>query len=327
MSVRNKLIAASVGVGMLLPMLAFAQTTTPSTGIQALLEQIKSLQAQLVSLQQQQVTARQQQQQVFVSLVATLKEGSIGDQVTTLQTLLALDPSLYPEGKITGYFGKLTAQAVKRFQKRHGFEQIGNVGPKTLKKLNELFDKKSSSMKDNKNDEDNDGEDDLASTTPGVGKVTICHKPTKENKTIHVGSLALRVHLAHGDTQGACTGASVKDRDDNEDDDDDNNSHRTSISDTTAPVISGILTSLIGSTTATVSWSTNEAATGKVYYGTVNPLNLGTTLNVGNILLATSHSFNLTGLTASTTYYYVLESKDAVSNTATTSGASFVTVN
>ena len=213
----NKLIAVGVGISMFMPIFAFAQTTTVSTSIQALLEQIKSLQAQIVALQQQQVTVRQQQQQAFVSLVATLKEGSVGDQVTTLQTLLALDPGIYPEGKITGFFGRLTAQAVKRFQKKHGIEQLGNVGPKTLKKLNELFGNMGSSTKNkgHDGDEDNDGERDVASTTPGVGKVTVCHTPGKSNQTIYVGTPALQAHLAHGDTLGVCAGDRNHGDDDN----------------------------------------------------------------------------------------------------------------
>ena len=45
-----------------------------------------------------------------------LKSGSSGDDVTRLQQFLALDPSVYPEAIITGYYGALTEAAVKRFQ-------------------------------------------------------------------------------------------------------------------------------------------------------------------------------------------------------------------
>src|SRR5258708_33212665 len=131
MSVRNKLVAVAIGASMFMPMLAMAQTTTVSS-VQALLDQLKTLQAQIVAIQTQ-------QQQIIASFTTTLKEGSTGDQVTLLQQLLAADPTLFPKGKVTGFFGKLTAQAVKRFQKKYGIEQAGNVGPKTLRKLNELF--------------------------------------------------------------------------------------------------------------------------------------------------------------------------------------------
>ncbi len=45
-----------------------------------------------------------------------LKMGSGGDDVTRLQQFLALDPSVYPEGTVSGYYGGLTEAAVKRFQ-------------------------------------------------------------------------------------------------------------------------------------------------------------------------------------------------------------------
>jgi hypothetical protein len=61
------------------------------------------------------------------------------EEVKTLQEILATDPDIYPEGLVTGYFGPLTQQAVKRFQKMAGIEQAGRVGPKTLVKINELL--------------------------------------------------------------------------------------------------------------------------------------------------------------------------------------------
>src|SRR3989344_2242655 len=68
-----------------------------------------------------------------------LDEGMSGDDVSTLQQFLAQDPELYPEGLITGYYGSLTKDAVRRFQTRYGLSQVGRVGPQTLAKLNEIF--------------------------------------------------------------------------------------------------------------------------------------------------------------------------------------------
>lgn len=45
-----------------------------------------------------------------------LKKGMSGVDVTRLQQFLALDPSMYPEAQVTGYYGALTEAAVKRFQ-------------------------------------------------------------------------------------------------------------------------------------------------------------------------------------------------------------------
>jgi peptidoglycan hydrolase-like protein with peptidoglycan-binding domain len=68
-----------------------------------------------------------------------LSYGESGDEVIKLQALLATDSSIYPEGKVTGYFGPATRAAVKRFQEKNGLASVGRVGPQTLAKLNEVF--------------------------------------------------------------------------------------------------------------------------------------------------------------------------------------------
>ncbi len=74
-----------------------------------------------------------------LQLTKQLWRGKRGEEVELLQEILATDPEIYPEGFVTGYFGPLTYQAVKRFQKEAGIEQVGVVGPKTLGKINELL--------------------------------------------------------------------------------------------------------------------------------------------------------------------------------------------
>lgn len=69
----------------------------------------------------------------------TLRVGSRGSDVLMLQSLLRGIPDIYPNGEATGYFGKLTEAAVKRFQKKYELEQVGVVGPKTREKLNVLL--------------------------------------------------------------------------------------------------------------------------------------------------------------------------------------------
>ena len=73
----------------------------------------------------------------------TLSLNTQGQDVRLLQTILAQDKEVYPEGKITGIFGPLTLKAVQSFQLKHKIVNspydtgYGIVGPKTREKLNE----------------------------------------------------------------------------------------------------------------------------------------------------------------------------------------------
>jgi peptidoglycan hydrolase-like protein with peptidoglycan-binding domain len=70
------------------------------------------------------------------SLTRQLEVGMSGNDVSTLQTFLAQDSTIYPQGLVTGYFGFLTKSAVSNFQSRNGISAIGRVGPITLAALN-----------------------------------------------------------------------------------------------------------------------------------------------------------------------------------------------
>lgn len=62
-----------------------------------------------------------------------LKQGSQGDEVRKLQ--LRLKDLGFFRGPVTGFFGPLTAEAVRRFQTAHGLPAVGYVGPRTLAAL------------------------------------------------------------------------------------------------------------------------------------------------------------------------------------------------
>jgi peptidoglycan hydrolase-like protein with peptidoglycan-binding domain len=242
--------------------------------------------------------------QANASMIGQLHAGSRGDAVKLLQALLAADPAVYPEGTVSGYYGKLTAAAVARFQKKHGLDTVGNVGPKTLAKLN----------------------DELASTTVGLedqGGVKVACAIVPPGHLIAPGWLKKNGNVAP--TVPACQtlppgilghiGSSTTPT-----------TTPPVITDTTAPVLSGLAVTGVASTSAIISWNTNEAATGKVYFGTTAPLVLTSTAFVATSTLATTHSFTVSGLATSTLYNFVVESKDAANNTATSSQMSFTTL-
>lgn len=179
-----------------------------------------------------------------------LSVGMSGADVSRLQTFLAKDSTIYPQGLVTGYFGVLTSAAVSNFQSRNGIDNVGRVGPITLALLNSRM----------------------------VGGV--------------VGN----------------TGADVY-----------------------APTIANIAVSKSGSTTATISWYTAEASSGKVYYS-MSPLTVyeyphsvdvsgqtamtdGAARNTQNVVIG--------GLTASTTYNYLIHVSDAAGNVSITLPTTF----
>lgn len=380
---------------------ALAETTSTSsvqTLIQTLQQQILALTAQLEAFKkaQSQVVQTQQDIQGTLKLIGQLREGITSDDVKLLQMILASDEKVYPEGKITGFFGKLTALAVKRFQKKYNLEQIGNVGPRTLKKLNELLDEHPVAT------EERDGKKEhcaivppghliapgwlrkqnnekpivpscqvlprgiekklerVATTTPdrtapiisGVSATNVTS--SSENIVWTTNEFAKsKVYYGTNSVLDLSTANSLVD----------NTfvlSHNVGLSglvasttyyyvvssadasgnvatstqaffntlvapDTTAPVLSSISTSNVASTSATVSWGTNENATSKVYYGAASPLNISNATSVSDSVLLINHSLGLSGLSASTTYYYIVESKDAANNTIDSSEQSFIT--
>ncbi len=70
------------------------------------------------------------------TLTRQLELGMSGSDVSSLQAFLAADPSIYPQGLVTGYFGNLTVAAVSNFQSRNGIASVGRVGPVTLAAIN-----------------------------------------------------------------------------------------------------------------------------------------------------------------------------------------------
>ncbi|RJQ32488.1 hypothetical protein C4572_01120 [Candidatus Parcubacteria bacterium] len=76
---------------------------------------------------------------VTVTLTKLLKQGMEGEEVKSLQELLAKDPEIYPEGKVTGHYGALTRKAVQRFQAKYGIDAVGYVGPATRAKIMEIY--------------------------------------------------------------------------------------------------------------------------------------------------------------------------------------------
>ncbi|MDO8572186.1 MAG: peptidoglycan-binding protein [bacterium] len=138
----------------LFPQLIFAQqknvvAPTSIADIEALLKIVQTLTAQVEALKEKIEVVRQSQftgsevlGTVDINVAILMRQlgiGMSGNDVRVIQEILAKDPTLYPEGLITGYFGSATFRAVQRFQRKNDLDPVGTVGPKTLAKLNGII--------------------------------------------------------------------------------------------------------------------------------------------------------------------------------------------
>lgn len=188
------------------------------------------------------------------TLYRQLQLGMSGADVSSLQTFLAQDSTIYPQGLVTGYFGGLTKSAVSNFQSRNGIQTAGRVGPATLPVIN-------------------------AQMSFGMGG-------------------------------------------------------GTSITGGRAPLISGINISMNGNT-PTISWSTDEASKGVLYYSTspIVAVERGILVDVAgpSIMMDTSfrnvQNITIPNLASNTTYYYMIHTTDQDGNVSVTWPTTFQTSN
>ena len=93
-------------------------------------------------------------------------------------------------------------------------------------------------------------------------------------------------------------------------------------SDTTAPIILGVMAKSVQSTSATLTWATDEAATTQVEYGTSRTYGKS---SAADSALVTYHSQTISGLTANTTYHYRVHSSDAMGHASVSDDNVFTT--
>ena len=197
---------------------ATVATSTGSTGGSSALEQIKALLKQIEALKVQitQIIAGQvmggtnatSTPQGCFGFWRDLKRGDIGDDVKELQQELAHnDPTLFPPGLVTGFFGPKTEGALKMFQRRFGIDASG-TGFFGMKSRGHLAAKCSNGDSDDDGirnfedvDDDNDGVSDSDDRFPFNPNAT--STPLKMHK-----SLMKKDNRGHGNS------------DDDEEDDD-----------------------------------------------------------------------------------------------------------
>ncbi len=270
------LLVTSVLFGLLsVPVLA-EETNTSSAQellqrlqqqLEQLRAQIEALMAELESLRQVGLEIKEEEKEIKVTLklIRQLREGVTGEDVELLQEILATDSDVYPEGLVTGYFGPLTRNAVKRFQKIAGIEQVGVVGPKTLARINELL---------------QEGAGESGKVPPGLLIAQGIRKKLDFDPQPLPG-------------QKLPPGIAKK------------LSEETSGEDITPPVISEVTVTDITVTSAKITWFTDEETDSKVWYDIITPLVVtDLTPMESSSDLVLNHEITLSSLTPDTTYYY-----------------------
>lgn len=94
--------------------------------------------------------------------------------------------------------------------------------------------------------------------------------------------------------------------------------------DFTSPIMSSLV-SIASTTSSTITWTTNELASTRSYFGP-SPAYGSSTALADTSPRVTSHTVSISGLMPCTTYYYQVVSTDASSNTSTSTIQTFTTV-
>lgn len=255
-----------------------------------------------------------------LKILRQLQQGMTGEDVKTLQAILAAQPDIYPEALLTGYYGPLTTKAVKKYQEKFGISVIGRVGPMTMKKLNELAAFHSAAAIHDNNANIKSSTTTADTSTPDLGCVRIPpgHFIAPGWLKKHGGTVpavpacqnlppGIAKKLGWTGTTTPPTPQPV---------------------DTTAPLIFGLTVLGTTSTTSNIMWLTNEMASTKFIFGTSTPVleSSATSTPIVGSGLSINHNINLLNLTASTTYYFVTVSADMSGNSTSSAETSFVTL-
>jgi D-alanyl-D-alanine carboxypeptidase len=125
---KNKIIFILIFISIFLIIIIFINKIKTFNFSNNQLAQIVNIEAKLIK----------EWQQSF-GLKNNLKYGTSNYEVQLLQKLLSQDKKIYPENKITGFYGDLTLKAVLNFQKEYNLPQTGEVDELTRNKINEIF--------------------------------------------------------------------------------------------------------------------------------------------------------------------------------------------
>jgi hypothetical protein len=91
------------------------------------------------------------------------------------------------------------------------------------------------------------------------------------------------------------------------------------------PVVSNIVLNTTSSTSVIISWQTNRPTASSLFWATTTPVDTATANKATDTTLRSNHAFVISGLSANTTYHYMIEATDSENSKTTTTEASFTT--
>lgn len=121
------------------PVVVAPVVTAPTSNLASLLATLKTLMAKVAELQAQLGLIKGE---MNTMLKDGLKEGMTDEDIKELQALLASDPSIYPAGRVTGFFGPMTTEALKKFQLKNGLEVTGVIDTETKAALDTIMEQR-----------------------------------------------------------------------------------------------------------------------------------------------------------------------------------------
>ena len=321
--------------------------------------QIPSAPESEIETEEMESVSTEEQNIEIPKLTKTLFLGSKGEDVRNLQEYLAKDKKIYPEGLITGYFGPLTKLAVKRWQKKHGIEPAGIVGPKTMTKFEELGKTVVQRLI-----EQGVGVSevvppglliapgiqkklDIATIIPLATSTTTAPAATTTLPVFAAPSVAATTTaatttisiIATTTPSGATTAAPAVPVATVSGGGDQTISATPAITqtstvllsattttatstDTASPIISNVSAGNLSAYSATINWTTNETATSYIQWGLTPSYSFSdSSMNT----LVISHSVAISALQSNTLYHYKVISNDAAGNSAVSNDYTFTT--
>lgn len=308
--VRHSSLAAAIA-----SLSGLTATTSPSdssastaVGIVDVLQQLQDQELRLTT-EVSDLRAQVEAAHLKAVFVRVLQHGDSGEDVTTLQSLLATLPDALATST-TGYYGSLTVKAIKNFQTASSLKATGIFDAETRDALIAAA-----------QDQKDASSEDTNFTPTGLSSV-VEYQQTMRDLQDQVSQLSIKAADLQSRVTALESGLS------------DVQSSVSTLASTPSPAAPATAQPLsianmqatTTKTSATITWTTNNPATGEIDYSQNSSMPVNQTLTAKSSVMATDHTIALPSLTSGAVYYYRVISTDSSSTIANSSTLTFTTL-